>query len=660
MKTSLAALAATLALAAPALADEANDWSNGESRQTIIVTARAPTGTAEQQAAATPGGTDVVGHEEYADKSLVSLRDALGFSPGIYMQPRFGQEVRIAIRGSGISRSFHMRGLTLLQDGIPLNLADGNGDFQELDPAFFDYLEVYRGANALRLGSGTLGGAINGVTPTGDNAQGVYARLDAGSFNTVRGLVSAGFGDEDANAWVAASADSSDGDRQHASRNSLRFHGNAGFRLSDGISTRFYASVNRIEQELPGALSLPVALSEPKTGNFVNDQARDIQSLRLQNRTTFQLGDATLNAGVFLNTKELYHPIYQVIDQASVDKGVFARLDWASGIFSATLGGESRWGDVNSRRFVNINGKRGALTFNAKQQARTTSLYGELRAEALPGLSLIAGGIYADGSRRQDQTFPTRVTGEASYDAFSPKFGVLWQADERVQVFANYSHSAEFPTFTELAQVASFVPVRKQTAWTAEVGTRGSIGWADWDITLYRAKLKGEMLQYNVGPDIPASTFNAGQTIHEGVEAALTLNPANWLRIRQTWLYSNFHFDDDAQFGDNRLPVVPRHVLRTEVRLGTNALHIAPNVEWIPQGAWVDYTNSTRAPGYAMLGLTGGATVAEGVDIFLDARNLTGKKAVGDISAVISATPTSVIYYPVERRAFYAGVRARF
>jgi len=112
-----------------------------------------------------------------------------------------------------VSGGCRVGGLTLMQDGIPLNLADGNGDFQELDPAFFDYLEVYRGANALRLGSGTLGGAINGVTPTGDNARGLYARLDAGSFNTVRGLVSAGFGDENANAWVAASADSSDGDR---------------------------------------------------------------------------------------------------------------------------------------------------------------------------------------------------------------------------------------------------------------------------------------------------------------------------------------------------------------------------------------------------------------------------------------------------------------
>ncbi len=71
-----------------------------------------------------------------------------------------------------MSRGFHMRGLTLLQDGVPINLAYVNGDFQELEPTFFDHLEVYRGANALRFGSGTLGGAINGVTPTGKTASG--------------------------------------------------------------------------------------------------------------------------------------------------------------------------------------------------------------------------------------------------------------------------------------------------------------------------------------------------------------------------------------------------------------------------------------------------------------------------------------------------------
>ena len=195
MMSSKPALAgALLAFAWPAHAETAAD----DTGATIIVTGATARDEAERQARATPGGTDVVGHEDYADKSLVSLRDALAFSPGVYLQPRFGQEVRISIRGSGLSRGFHMRGLTLLQDGVPINLADDNGDFQELEPIFFDRLEVYRGANALRFGSGTLGGAVNGVTPTGTDARGLYVRGDAGAFATFRGLASYGGGSGDA------------------------------------------------------------------------------------------------------------------------------------------------------------------------------------------------------------------------------------------------------------------------------------------------------------------------------------------------------------------------------------------------------------------------------------------------------------------------------
>lgn len=628
--------------------------------QTIIVTAQNQTDAAEERIARTPGGTDIVTAADYADKSLVSLRDALAFSPGVYLQPRFGQEVRVSIRGSGLSRGFHMRGLTLLQDGIPINLADDNGDFQELDPAFFDHLEVWRGGNALRFGSGTLGGAINGVTPTGVSAKGLYARLDAGSFDLLRGLISAGFGNERANAWAAIAADTADGDRDHARRRSIRFHGNAGFRLSDMVSTRFYASVNNIDQELPGALTLATALAAPKTGNFVGDQARDIDSLRLQNRTTITLGQATVEVGGFVNAKQLYHPIFQVVDQESTDYGASARLEYESGPFALTLGSNARFGSVRSKRFVNINGKRGAPTFAADQKARTIDVYGEARLQPFDGLSLIAGGIYADGRRRQRQRLPVIATGRADFTAFSPKFGMLYEPATDIQVFANYSRSAEFPGFVELAQIASFVPFDAQRAWTFEAGTRGKIGIASWDVAIYRADLKGELLQFTVGPNIPASTFNARRTRHQGVEAGLTLEPASWLRLRQVWQYSDFRFREDAQFGDDRLPVIPTNIYRAELRFGSDAAHVSPNLEWVPKGAWADYANTTRVAGYTLIGLTAGVRVREGIDIFLDARNLTGKKAIGDISAVILANAGSAIYYPVERRAFYGGVRARF
>lgn len=637
-----------------------------EADQTIIVTARADTDAAEERAAKTPGGADVVSHEDYADKSIVSLRDTLAFSPGVYLQPRFGQEVRISIRGSGLSRGYHMRGLTLLQDGVPINLADDNGDFQELEPIFFDHLEVYRGANALRFGSGTLGGAINGVTPSGRTAGGLYLRSDVGSFDSFRGLVSAGIAGERVDAWGAVSADTSDGDRDHARRRSLRFHGNVGLRLTDRITTRLYASYNNIDQELPGALTREEALTAPRKANAASvagDQARDIESLRLQNRTSVDFGAAQLDVGIFVNAKTLHHPIYQLIDQKSVDRGGFFRLDYAAGSVEATLGGELRVGDVHSRRFVNIAGRRGAKTFDAQQDARTATLYGEVRLKPVETLSLIAGGIYADGMRRQREAFnngPVDNEGRADFDAFSPKFGVLFEPAPGVQFYGNYSRSVEFPGFIELAQVSAFVPLDPQRAWTAEIGTRGRAGKLSWDLSLYRADIKGELLQYVVSADIPASTFNAGRTRHEGIEAALEIAPTGWLRLRQVYTYSDFRFRGDAVYGDNRLPVVPRHVYRAELRLGTDALHVAPTVEWVPQGPFADYRNRVRTPGYALLGVTAGARVGEGIDAFLDVRNITGKRAIGDISAAIDVTDTSAIYYPVERRAVSAGLRARF
>jgi iron complex outermembrane receptor protein len=663
MTISRYALAFASLVSTPAFAEEATD-------PTIIVTGHSTADAAEEQVRRTPGGADIVNYQDYADRTVVSLRDTLAFSPGVYTQPRFGQEVRISVRGSGLSRGFHMRGLTLLQDGIPINLADDNGDFQELEPIFFDHLEVYRGGNALRFGSGTLGGAINGVTPTGESARGVYARLDAGSFDFLRGLVSAGFGDERASAWGAISADTHNGDREHAKRNSIRGHANVQIKLSDDVTTRFYGSANHIEQELPGALTEAVALSRPKTGNFTGDQHRDIDSLRVQNRTRITLGSATsLEVGAFLNSKELFHPIFEMIDQKSTDYGTFARLEHEAGPLAFTLGGEIRRGSTRARQYRNLNGQRGALTFDADQDARTANVYGEVRLQPVERLTLIAGAIYADGWRKRRVNFSATRTqdGRIGFDEFSPKFGVLFDAAADVQVYANYSRSAEFPGFGEVFQtvngVSTFIgAIDPQTGWTAEIGTRGKTGRLSWDISAYRAIVKGELLQYNVDVNagIPASTFNADRTLHQGIEAGLTLDASEWLRLRQVWQYSDFRFRNDAVFGDNRLPVVPRHVLRSEVRLGSEILHVAPSVEWVPQGPYADYANTKRTRGYALLGVTAGATVARGIDVFVDARNLTGKKAVGDISATLTATPASAIYYPVERRAIYGGVRARF
>jgi iron complex outermembrane receptor protein len=644
-------------------------------RSSIIVTAASANdrGSAIQQ---TPGGIDLVDRAQFADKLAVSLRDTLAFSPGVYAQPRFGQEIRISIRGSGISRGFHMRGLMLFQDGIPINLADNNADFQEFDPQVFQQIEVYRGGNALRFGGSTLGGAINAITPTGRTAPGVQLRIDGGSFDTIRGKTAVGFATQHGDAFLALSGDSSDGDRDHAWRSSLRFNGNVGIGLNDRIETRFYANINHIKQRLPGALTYDQALSTPKRSlpaNVTDDQQRDIDSIRLQNRTTIDLGSGALAFGAFANIKQLFHPIFQVVDQKSVDYGAFARLDLAGEIggvpMEASLGSTARFNHVQNRQYVNVAGHRGAQTVDGRQEARTIDSYGEIRLKPVGGLALIAGGVFTSGNRDVINFRDPSRSGSADYESFAPRIGLLYQSHAGVQFYANYSRSVELPGFIELNQTPfavsgivtpGFVNVRPQKAWTFEVGTRGTLGIAAWDVTLYRANIRDELLQFDQASGLPAATFNADRTRHQGIEAGLSLRLAPWAELRQVYQFNDFRFRNDALYGDNRLPVVPKHLYRAALKLGTDHASVSPNLEWVPTGAWADYRNGARASGYALIGLSAETSVRPGVVLFIDMRNLANKRAIGDISAAVLAAPASALYYPVERRAFYGGVRAAF
>lgn len=131
----------------------------------------------------TPAAIAVVPAEEFRDTRAQTVKDLLDFTHGVFSQHKFGEDSRLSIRGSGLSRNFHLRGLRLLQDGVPINLADGSGDFAELDPLSTRYVEVYKGGSALQYGATSLGGAINFVRPTGRESPALaFGRAEVGGF----------------------------------------------------------------------------------------------------------------------------------------------------------------------------------------------------------------------------------------------------------------------------------------------------------------------------------------------------------------------------------------------------------------------------------------------------------------------------------------------
>ncbi|MDP1986057.1 MAG: TonB-dependent receptor plug domain-containing protein [Phenylobacterium sp.] len=248
-----------LGLASPHLASAQPAAANTVER--LIVTGDRSSLTAPDTVAATaeirrtPGAVEVVSDTAFKNTPVQTLKDILGYVPGVIAQPRFGDDARLSIRGSGLSRNYGNRGLSIYMDGVPINTSDGLVDLFEVDPSAYRYVEVFKGANALRYGSNALGGAINLVTPTGRDAAEFDSRLDGGSFGYLKGQASTGGTSGAYDYFVTASGQRADGYREHSDGDQVRANVNVGYRVSRDLETRFYLNASRVRQHIPGEVT---------------------------------------------------------------------------------------------------------------------------------------------------------------------------------------------------------------------------------------------------------------------------------------------------------------------------------------------------------------------------------------------------------------------
>lgn len=686
LKTSAAPLALLAALhAAPAFAQTPPAAEPGVTvLDSVIVTggrnAEDPPVVAEarERLSRTPGAVAVVSSESYEDRYALSLADTLRSVPGVFAQRRWGEEVRLSIRGSGIGQPLHLRGVLLAQDGVPISAPDGFGDYQELDPLIARYTEVYRGGNALRFGGAALGGAINILTPTGRNARyGTLLRFDAGSFNTRRAHLALAREQGDWDVYAAATWAGSDGFLDHQESDSRRLTLSVGRRLGEDREVRLIVQANDLDLDISGTQALSHALTRPRDPDpYVNAMnfGRNVDSVRVTAQTRWRLDDGLVfEGGVYVADKRLNHPVPVVLNNDYRFWGGFGRLDWAGRIgglrADAFAGAYVRAGDNDSGVFLNTGGGvAGFQVGDTLQTATGVDVFAEGRLFVTDRVALIAGGSWGRSERKVDNRLVPADSARRDYDWFSPRVGLLWEDEAGSQAYANVTRSVEPPSFLELVQspIPQFVDLAAQEAWTAEIGARGQRGPFRYDIAAYRAHIDGELLNYAVAVGIPAPTFNAGKTVHQGVEAGLDWRlmegEAGRLTLRQTYAWSDFFFDGDRQYGDNRLPIIPEHAYRAELKFEHPAgWFVAPSVEWVPGDIHVDYTNTLRYPGYAVLSLNGGVDLPNGVSLFADLRNLTDERYVSNANAVTDArTAATDVFTPGEGRSAYVGVRVNF
>ncbi|PDT75564.1 TonB-dependent receptor [Bradyrhizobium sp. C9] len=637
----------------------------------------------------TPGGVALVPAAAYRNSTVANtIKDILDYVPGVFAQPKWGDDTRLSIRGSGLSRNFHLRGIQLYMDGIPINTSDGYGDFQEVDPTAYKYVEVYKGGNALQFGANSLGGAINFVTPTGRDPNPNGASFDFGAFNTRRLQVNAGGANGPWDGFVTAATQASGGFRDHSFGSSNKLSANVGYQISPDVETRFYLNANEVRQRIPGSVDRTTALTSPTTAapvNVTNDWQRNIDTVRIANKTTIRLDDVKLEFGAFGVDRHLMHPIFQWLDYRYRDYGGFAKLtdDRVIGGFRNRFvaGVNILNGSIDAQQFVNIGGFKGTQTSSLRQTPENYSAFAENSFYFLPKVAFVAGTQYLFAVRDQHVNFSTNgdLNGRSSFSLWSPKTGLLWQVDPSWQVFGNVSRSAEVPSFGESVSPnflnpslpnIPFFSIKPQTATTYEIGTRMKRPDYAWEVTLYRSEIDNELLcLYSAFGN--CNVTNANKTVHQGIEAGAGAaifrdifvggpTPDKiWLNIAYT--LNDFRFDNDPVFGNNQLPGAPRHFVRAELLYKhPTGLYVGPNLEWVPQAYFVDSANTLMTSAYAIWGLKAGFDNGGPVSGYIEARNIANKAYIASASIIDRANAASPLFEPGTGRAIYAGLRYRW
>jgi iron complex outermembrane receptor protein len=630
-----------------------------------------------------PGSTALVEPATIQHSLTLTLKDVLSFTPGILVQPRFGaDESQFSIRGSGLRSNFHERGVNLFINGSPYQDADGFSDFEALELASVRQIEVWKGPNALRYGGNTSGGAVNFITYMGENVSPFHVMVEGGSFGFFKGVISTGGVHGPISYYAAVSDTEIEGYREHSRQGRQRLYGNLGWRLSDATKVRFDLTYVNAAEQLPGALTRQEFLTNPRQAdpnNVLNNWGRYQNAVRLAADLTHRLGDRQeLEFIAYGLYRELWHPIFQVLDQDTRTFGGEIRYRY----FGSLAGHGDRFvagfapqiGTQGDRNWQNVLGRPGSLAVLYGARAHNWGLYFENQFDIRCGLTFVVGGRGDMAYRRYEDHFLPNGgrSDERTLSAFSPKVGLTWQAAENVQVFGNVSRSYEPPLLFELTGFGApgFLPLKPQDTWQYEVGTRGSAASrVNWDIAFFDLEVTNELLNVNRTP-FPGARFtipsyrNAPQTRHLGLETGLTapikdgvFGQKDRLSFRTAYTHAHYTFRGDATYGNNFLPGQPPHLLRAELPYQhPSGFWISPLLDWSPAEYFADSANTARNDAYVAWGLKAGYDW-HNIGLFLEASNLTNRR----YSASVQVDSGNQRYYePANGRSFYGGARWHF
>lgn len=643
---------------------------------------------AQEKLDSVAGGTTLVPEEQIRQGVTRSLQEALSLTPGVYARSRFGSdEVRLSIRGSGVTQTFNARGVRILRDGLPISESDGNVRPQLIETLNAQHIEVYRGANALEYGAAVLGGAINIVSPNALNQERSYSRLEFGSDNYLRGQGAKGWiFDNGWDLYTSITGIEQNGFRQNSEQETVRFYGNVGKRWNDQAESRVHITWQDNNIELPGSLTedqFDDDSTQANGGSLLRNSQRDFNVFRLTGQHSVTFGEnAKADFGINYQYLDMFHPLaFALLTADEQDLSLSARVTQAFNVFSkkhnVVYGGLATYGeDENGRfRYGEPQGEvRGSRSRDDEDEAWGIELYAQDTIEITEQTDLILGAqvLYAERDFSETPFSSAGVEGDTvsdreAYFGFSPRVGLTMQLNDRVQLFGNVSRSFEPPTtgeFSEPLDSGDSEVLDGQVATTFEIGSRGNLtDELRYELAVYYADLNDEIL-FQEDPTLPsgsgeAVTLNADDSIHKGVEFGINGVVLPNFNLAAQYTYTKLEFDNDDIFGNNDIPGIPDHTFRAElIYRHPSGFYAGPTVEYSSDW-YVDFENTTSTDAYTIWGAKAGYDINDRARLFVEAVNLEDDDYVSNTAITALADENTAVFNPGLERSIFAGLEIK-
>ncbi|WP_404376967.1 TonB-dependent receptor family protein [Vreelandella aquamarina] len=635
---------------------------------------------------ATPAAVSTVEQDAIAQgQQRVHLDESLNQVPGVFLQNRdnFAQGQRIAIRGFGARAPFGVRGITVMVDGIPYTLPDGQAQLDAIDLDSAERIEVIRGPSSVLYGN-AAGGVIDITTADGRDNPGTRLRTGAGSDGYRKMALQNGGVQGEWSHHISLTALNVDGYREQSSTEKYLL--NAKLRRKLGSERALTAIINLLDNprsEDPGALKAD-EVAEGRDQAAPNSLALDAGQNVEQQMVGLQYedlaaGDGELYLKGFIARRDFEQQLPYVGDSRIGYQrdylGVSAEYHHDISLGSLPLSyitgvDVARQDDERFRNGVNPQGVVGEQWAQETQTATSAGVFAQGDLSLTEQVTLSLGARFDRVELEVDDRYLADgdQSGQRTFNEWSGSAGLSYRYRPQHQAYINTGTAFETPTFSEFANPAGggFNPgVEPQKAWNREVGLRGYIEplALDYDVALFSVRVRDELVPYDEG----GRTFyqNAGDTNRDGVELALGWQLAEQWRFNSALTLARYEFDEFATpsegFDGNRIPGLPEQTWVNQLTWENLDERFATlEIEYVGDLV-ADNANETAVDSYWLVNLRVGdgwqLSQQTRLSAYVGLRNLLDEEHYSNVR--LNGT-FGRFYEPAPGRSVYGGVELSF